>query len=268
MTILYLQILLMSWKKPSIKSSLLRAAQQQRVGRWHFLFAKVSLAGLARSPGLCGPAGGTLTLSVEQPAATFSQVPHQPQLDPVPSHLRSNNPLTLAHSDFRSFRHGQDVDETIHTLNAMCHIGICKKVDSFVPRPDPDIPLDPAHRVEKKEADNRFNTGNDTYWQGIFWYIFKRPKTVIGQYRSSNLFYVLLLAHNLNHIMMAINNLCHFLSAAVLLIILILDQRWKVAGRCWVLGGSLVRHADGENEVGIGWTSKHGPMITFPLFLI
>ena len=45
---------------------------------------------------------------------------------------------------------------------------ICKKVDSFVPRPDPDIPLDPAHRVEKKEADNRFNTGNDTYWQGIF----------------------------------------------------------------------------------------------------
>ena len=145
---------------------------------------------------------------------------------------------------------------------------ICKKVDSFVPRPDPDIPLDPAHRVEKKEADNRFNTGNDTYWQGIFWYIFKRPKTVIGQYRSSNLFYVLLLAHNLNHIMMAINNLCHFLSAAVLLIILILDQRWKVAGRCWVLGGSLVRHADGENEVGIGWTSKHGPMITFPLFLI
>ena len=174
----------------------------------------------------------------------------------------------MGRRDFRLFPDGQDVDETIHTLNAMCHIGICKKVDSFVPRPDPDIPLDPAHRVEKKEADNRFNTGNDTYWQGIFWYIFKRPKTVIGQYRSSNLFYVLLLAHNLNHIMMAINNLCHFLSAAVLLIILILDQRWKVAGRCWVLGGSLVRHADGENEVGIGWTSKHGPMITFPLFLI
>ena len=43
-------------------------------------------------------------------------------------------------SGFRSFRDGQDVDETIHTLNAMCHIGICKKVDSFVPRPAPRYP--------------------------------------------------------------------------------------------------------------------------------
>ena len=267
----------MSWKKkPSIKSSLLRAAQQHRIGRWHFLrhFCKLSLlqAWLAHL-------GCVALRAVHWPSRWSSLLPLSPRcrishnwiLSPhSSSHLRSNNPLTLAHSDFRLFRHGQDVDETTHTLNAMCHIGICKKVDSFVPRPDPDIPLDPAHRVEKKEADNRFNTGNDTYWQGIFWYIFKRPKTVIGQYRSSNLFYVLLLAHNLNHIMMAINNLCHFLSAAVLLIILILDQRWKVAGRCWVLGGSLVRHADGENEVGIGWTSKGPlcPMITFPLFLI
>ena len=116
------------------------AAQSREVAFSAALLQTVSLAGLARSPGLCGPAGGTLTLSVEQPAATFSQVPHQPQLDPVPSHLRSNNPLTLAHSDFRSFRDGQDVDETIHTLNAMCHIGICKKVDSFVPRPAPRYP--------------------------------------------------------------------------------------------------------------------------------
>ena len=73
------------------------AAQSREVAFSAALLQTVSLAGLARSPGLCGPAGGTLTLSVEQPAATFSQVPHQPQLDPVPSHLRSNNPLTLAH---------------------------------------------------------------------------------------------------------------------------------------------------------------------------
>ena len=102
-------------KKPSIKSSLLRPAQSREVAFSAALLQTVSLAGLARSPGLCGPAGGTLTLSVEQPAATFSQVPHQPQLDPVPSHLRSNNPLTLSGKerscDFRLFHDGQDVDE-------------------------------------------------------------------------------------------------------------------------------------------------------------
>ena len=103
-------------------------------------------------------------------------------------------------------------------------LAFAKKWTLSSPDRPPDIPLDPAHRVEKRPiidlAQGMIHIGKESYdtlVQGmihicresfdIYLQDLKLSSANIGHLRYPDLFYVLLLAHNLNHIMMAIYNL-------------------------------------------------------------